>query len=332
MYTSLDPTNLKDGTSAELGIILGPDEDWADRVDHLLGHKSEIWQWQNATTIRQPLELECRYAIASRDGLPFANVATFEHAGVGILGHVFTQEDARGKGAASALMTVVMHDFKTRGGRALYLGTAFDSPAFHIYRKHGFAPVEPGSGEMVFHAGTSQGFNAAFFDIATPEIGPPSWTDWAMGQPLFTDEMPGRLRCMRLGVLGRTGAESGLLAVIREHLAHPEGHPPTCLLLRDAKRRSVAACATWSHHRHWPHTIIVDLYSHPHTWDASESLLAKLQLPPCARAVAYVDEQTPEKAAVLEKAGFRPGATFHQRIAADLARSAHLDVTEYVKQ
>lgn len=332
MYTALDNVRLKDGTTAELGMLVAPDEDWADRVAHLLGHKEEIWRWQNETTIRQTLDLESRYTMLSRNGQPFANITTFEFGGVGILGHVYTQADERGKGAASALMSAVMDDFNSRRGRALYLGTAFDSVAFHLYRKLGFAPLEPGSGHMAFYANDEHTFMSDFFNITSADVGPPVWTDWAMGQPLFADDIPGRMRNMRLGILGPTSAEEELLYVIREQLAAPAEHSPTCLLLRDSDSRAVCACASWCHHRHWPHTIIVDLYAHPKAWDASESLLAQLQLPDCDRAVAYVEEETPEKADVLEKAGFHPGATFHQRLAVDLERTTHLDVTEYVKQ
>ena len=101
-----------------------------ERIEALLGHKGEEWQWQNSRCARDDLGIDVYYYILHRDGVPFANMMTAECAGVGHFGHVWTRPEDRRKGAADQLMGLQMEDFRGRGGRALYLGTGFDSAAY----------------------------------------------------------------------------------------------------------------------------------------------------------------------------------------------------------
>jgi hypothetical protein len=77
--------------------------------------------------LRHDLGLDVFYYILHRDGVPFTNMMNIEYRGVGLYGHVFTKPEDRQKGAASALMPMLMDDFRARGGKALYLGTGYDS-------------------------------------------------------------------------------------------------------------------------------------------------------------------------------------------------------------
>ena len=54
MYESLGSVTLKDGEQVDAGVVLGPDDLWADRVCELLKHKDEIWRWGNADFRAEP--------------------------------------------------------------------------------------------------------------------------------------------------------------------------------------------------------------------------------------------------------------------------------------
>ena len=85
MYEKLDEVHLKSGEAVEMGVVLGPDPDWADRVESLLAHKGDYWRWGNEMVLRTHTGIEGYYYILHRDGVPFANTMTVEYQGVGIL-------------------------------------------------------------------------------------------------------------------------------------------------------------------------------------------------------------------------------------------------------
>lgn len=117
MYESLGSVRLKDGEQVQAGVVLGPDDLWADRVCELLKHKDEIWRWGNAECLRNDLGIDVRFYVLHRDNVPFANMFT-------ITGHVFTEPADRRKGAAVSLMALQMEDFRTRSGRSGVAGGA----------------------------------------------------------------------------------------------------------------------------------------------------------------------------------------------------------------
>ena len=103
MYTSMGQVVLKVGERVEMGVVRGPDIQWAPRLEEMLAHKGDPWVWQNATVLREDVGIEARFYVLHRDGLPLANIMTAERAGVGIFGHVWTQPRDRRQGAASAV-------------------------------------------------------------------------------------------------------------------------------------------------------------------------------------------------------------------------------------
>lgn len=331
MYGEFTTTSLRDGSEATLAVVQGPDTEWADRIAPFLGHKESIWNWQNGVILREECGIEGRYYLLHRDGDPFANAAIFERNGVGIFGHVFTNEDRRGLGAASLLTSTCIRDFADRGGKALSLGTGFDSPPYHIYRRHGFEGIEDGSGQMVHFPDSRDSFSAEFFDPGDTEISAPDWSDWPLSWPLMEAPVPGILRNMRMGLFGRSNTEGAMLVTVHDALSAPPERPPTCLVLRNRSSGAVLAIASWSWHRTWPQSCVLDVFAHPSAWEAAAELLAQLELPDAERTLAYVDEQTPEKASLLESAGFHAGPTWKRRVAANAARTLFVDVTEYAK-
>ena len=163
MYTALGSVHLKSGEKVEIGVVSGPDLEWAERVEKLLGHKGPVWQWQNSATVRRELGIEPCFYLLHRQGEPLANVATFTYRGVGHFGHVWTRPADRRQGAASQLMGLQMAHFGMQGGKALFLGTGYDSAPYHIYASHGFVGLEPKSGQMEYYAQSKARFEAEYF-------------------------------------------------------------------------------------------------------------------------------------------------------------------------
>lgn len=255
MYSSLRQVQLKTGELVEMGLVQAPDLEWAGRIEQLLGHKRDIWNWQNSRVLRSDTDLDACYFLLHRDGVPLANIATFVHDGVGHLAHVWTVPEERRKGAASHLMDALMAQFRAREGKALLLGTGYDGPAYHLYRRHGFESVEDRSEFMACYPGSQpgrgrpgardpegelegmtvsdsqgefekpreaelvgrlrRGFERDYFARAATATEPAGWQHWPAATALFLGDFPGAVRCAPLGMFGRRSNEESFLHLIR---------------------------------------------------------------------------------------------------------------------
>ena len=52
MYEGLGHVVLATGEQVEVGVVIGPDAEWAERLERFLGHKGEPWNWQNRQVLR----------------------------------------------------------------------------------------------------------------------------------------------------------------------------------------------------------------------------------------------------------------------------------------
>lgn len=332
MYRSLGKVGLKGGEEVEAGVVTGPDLAWAERVEQLLGHKGDLWRWQNSQAIRRELDVEMRFYVLHRNGAPFANMMTATRAGVGHFGHVWTNPADRRQGAASQLMGLQMAHFRESGGRALFLGTGFDSAAYHIYASHGFAGIEEMSGNMEYYAASREGFEAEYFAAGPTELQEAGWKHWPATAALFLGDYPGTVRCAPVGLFGRSSTEHAMLEVILEgERRQKEGVDPKCSVLMQTDSQAAAGLAMWARHPLWPATGIIDVYCHPEFWArGGRELLDSLKVPPFERLLAYSDEGCAAKAQVLEASGFREGGgRFERRVAIDRARSRWATVLEW---
>lgn len=334
MYTSMGQVVLKVGERVEMGVVRGPDIQWAPRLEEMLAHKGDPWVWQNATVLREDVGIEARFYVLHRDGLPLANIMTAERAGVGIFGHVWTQPRDRRQGAASAVMERQMADFRRRGGRALFLGTGFDSPAYHIYRRFGFESIAAGSGQMACYTTSGEQFDSEYFAPAPSEIQELDWRHWPASPALFMGPFPGAVRCAPLQLVGRRSTEGSLLPLIRSERARRSGGDdvsPRALALVNTATTAVLGLAVRRAHSLWPETELVDVYCHPDAWPAAGDLLAGVLSGAAAWCVAYTDAACGAKADVLSAAGFVEAARLAQWLAVDQTDSTRLDVTVWQK-
>lgn len=327
MYTSLGSVSLKRGEAVEVGVVRGPDLEWAERVEGLLGHKGPIWQRQNAAAVCRDLGIEANFYLLHRDGKPLANIATFTHRGVGHFGHVWTVPEDRRQGAASQLMGVQMAHFRQEGGWALFLGTGYDSPPYHIYASHGFAGLEPKSGYMEYYVQSKAQFEAEYFARGAVQVEEVQWRHWPASAALFLGDFPGAVRCAPLKLLGRSSTEGPFLDLIQgEEQRREKGELSRAQVLCQTASQAVVGLAAWDWDPLWPSTCVVEVYCHPSFWEEGWGLLGALPLPEAERYMAYSDTDCLEKGEVLRAAGFRPVGRHARRVALDRVRTRLVDV------
>jgi hypothetical protein len=327
MYEPSGSVTLKDGETVEAGTITGPDAEWAERIEQLLAHKGDRWNWQNSALLRQDVGMTGRFSILHRSGVPFANIMTAERNGAGIFGHVWTKPDDRRKGACEHLMRVSLAQFTSHGGRALFLHTGYDSAAYHIYSRHGFESVEPSSGAMDYYSTSREEFEEWYFAAGEMSVEPLDWPHWPASVALFMGGSPGIARCVQLGLVGRTSTESSLLPVVRREIAARErGEDPRVLALVSKETTAVTGLAAVGPHPLWSALCVVDIYCHPGAWGKADELLGGLRLPEDRMCVAYVEPSCAERKRVLEGVGFRPAGLLRARVPADAAKTAFIDV------
>jgi GNAT superfamily N-acetyltransferase len=322
MYQTLGTVSLKDGEQVEAGLVIGPDQEWADRVNDLLSHKGDVWNWGNAECLRNDLGIDVRFYLLHRDGVPFANILTATGHGVGHFGHVYTRPEERRKGAASTLMNLLMEDFRQRQGQALFLGTGYDSAPYHIYQAEGFRSLEPKSGSMEYYAASAASFLEGWFALGHVEVRAASWKDWPTSAPLFTGEFPGSVRCAPLGLFGRDSTESGWL-----HLLHDEGLQGSVLVRPESG--AIVGAAVAGDHPLWPNSGLIDVYCHPDFWDRAGQMMGSLDLPQRDRWLAASDEDCPQKEVVLAEAGFTATGGAARRVSVDICNTRQAGVKEW---
>jgi len=332
VYRQITQVLLKTGEYVEAGVVTGPDLEWADKIESLLGHKGEVWRWGNEMVLRHDLGLDVLYYILHRDGIPFSNMMTIESGGVGLFGHVFTRPEERQKGAASALMSLVMDDFHIRGGQALFLGTGYDTHPYHLYAKNGFVGVEPLSGLMAHYRESEEDFYAAFFNDDDLSIETLGWQDWPLSVPLFCGDFGCAVRSHVMKRFGRSSTEGPLLSLLQDEGERAvSGDMPRSKTLRLGSG-GVAGFATTGRHPLWPAATLVDLYCHPNWWGHADDLLASLDLSSGNRYLAYADVDHKRKQDVLRAAGFNQVATYVDRVPLDIAQTRYAGVTEWERR
>jgi len=328
MFEDLGEIPLKSGEVVSVGLVSGPDRHWCDRICDLLSHKGPLWNWQNREVLSKELGIQTTFYLLHREGAPFANVMNATLNGVGILGHVFTRESDRRKGAISQLLRVQMARFREQGGQALFLGTGFDSAAYHIYESLGFQGVEPQSGKMYFYVGDPTSFEDTYFKRGNAAVENLSWNHWPTSPALFMGDFPCAVRFVSVRLLGRESSEGPLLHLLQEEEGRMERREtPQVKVLRHTDTQAVLGMAGWRDHPLWPNAALVDIFCHPAFWERGQELLDALVLPTDRFAVSYNDPSCPEKADVLSALGFKRSTLLKKRLRHKPSRADGVDVT-----
>lgn len=333
MYTPLNTVTLKSGETVELGLVKGPDATWATRIDEdLLGHKGPTWRWGNQLMLTQDLGIDALFYILHRNGVPFANVMTIEYKGIGILGHVFTKPEDRRQGAASLIFDQLMPHFRNREGRALILGTGYDSPAYHIYKSYGFKGIAPKSGTMTYYSQSQQSFETQFLAPGPTTIERLSPKHYPVSPILFLHNSPGLTRFAAAKVFGPSSTEGPFIPLLRtERDRQTESLPPKTAILTQQETEAVVGFATTSPDPIWPNTYLVDLFCLPTFWNQAHTLLNFMHWPKANRYVAYCDTGWKAKEDILDAAGFQKTTTLSHWLTQNTTKKM-TDITRWVKE
>ncbi|HEU5077902.1 MAG TPA: GNAT family N-acetyltransferase [Opitutaceae bacterium] len=316
MFQSLRTVRLRTGEPVSAAVIRGPDDEWAERIERMLLHKGDPWNWQNSELLRRNCGVGANFFVLHREGVPFANIMIIETGGVALLGHVWTAPADRGAGGSSLLMELAMNEFRARGGRAVFLGTEFDSIAWRYYRRRGFELVEPGSGYMAFYyqartrgrrmdrddcrggegddcggggndcrggsdddcrGGGGSEFERDWFGASEGVIEPLDWPHWAAAAPLCLGDFGDVVRLAGVQLIGRRSSEEPLLRLLRDERGDGAARElPKTVVLRDANGPAVLGLASRQRHPLWPKTEILDVFCHPRWWHRAPAMIAAL--------------------------------------------------------
>lgn len=330
MQLDLGTIRLKSGETVAASCIHAPDTSWAPRIEAMLGHKGDPWTWQNSELLRQPTGLDARFFILHRGEQPFANIMVVDHGGVGLLGHVWTSPADRGSGASSALMELALDDFRDRGGAALYLGTDYDGPAWHYYRRRGFEPLLPDSGTMLWRpAGSDTGDTLV---LGSPRVEPLAWRHWPASIPLFLHPEGGVVRLAASKLYGRELSEGPLIPLIRaQHTRQAAGLPPAATVLLPEKGGELLGLASVMPDPFWPRTGLLDLFCQPEGWAHVDTLVCALQPSGYDRLVAFADASQTQKHASLQRAGFRVQFVLPRWLSAPPSHRVPADVVLFLR-
>ena len=311
MYHKLGETVLKTDEHMEVGVITAPDEPHAAEIKQFLGHKPGNYKWHIERCVTETLDaLETRFYIGKVDGSIITNIMTVEHQGIGILGHVFTMPEQRRKGACKGVMAYQMDDFRQRKGRALYLGTGYNSHPYHIYHSFGFESVFLESGFMRYHVNTD--FEEHYFAPASTQPKPVEWHDWPKVTALSGIVGSEALRSLIWNVYGPTNMEGGFLNFKHDLEAENVYEDAKLLITSDG---AIVGWATVSRDNRWrPATAVLDLFFHPNFADEVPALLSAVNFPD-VKVQCYVDSSAAKKAEVLETAGFTCEGRFKNQFA-----------------
>lgn len=325
MYVKMDDIELKTGECMEVGVISVPDGSYAEEIKTFLGHKPGNFKWHIERCVTEGLdELETRFYVGKIDGKIITNIMTVEHEGIGILGHVFTLPEQRRKGACKGTMVYQMEDFRRRNGRALYLGTGYNSPPYHIYHSFGFESVFPESGFMKYYVDGD--FEKTYFTntIAYPKS--VEWRDWPKLTALSGIVGSDTLRSLIWNVYGPTNFEGGFLT-FKHTLETDDIFDDAKLLITNDG--AIVGWATVCRDSRWQDNIaLLDLFFHPNFVNSVPDLLAALNFPEL-KVQCYVDSSAEKKAEVLQAAGFSYEGRFKNQFE---YREQHYDVLVFGRE
>jgi len=314
MYGKLQDATLKSGERVELGVLLGPDQsELAQQVRTLLGHKGRIWIWQIEQSLgKQFKDAQSRFYIAVRNGQPLANVMTVEAFGIGIFGHVYTRPEERRKGLSDKLIGCLMGDFRTRGGKALYLGTGFDSPAYRIYARHGFKSIEPQSGDMTWFAQTQEAFEKQVFATSATRHEALSFEHWPTLPALAMMRHPARVRVATMGILGPVSSEGLSLPVLmamNQDADNKKWEGGRAQVAVSDKSGAPAAIACLMPEPHFPMQVdVLDVFCALGFEGELQPLVERLRLATERTVICYADSFWPAKQEALRALRFNKAA------------------------
>ncbi|NLH99119.1 MAG: GNAT family N-acetyltransferase [Chthonomonadales bacterium] len=303
MYRELGSKRLRSGETITLAVVEAPDAEFDSCILTLLAHKGGAWDHHMREALSGRADaLETRWYLAFMGAQPVANAMVVERHGVGILGHVFTQEAHRQKGICSAVLHELMTDFQARRGLSLLLGTGYESVAYRIYESFGFRSIREGF--MGWYATSRADFEMRWFAAGEASVSAARWEHWPLVAALASFPERGGLRSSAWGIRDIANLEGPYC-----HFMARRAEPGYAACMATTQTGAVVACATCvpfrigESDRAWKDTWLVDAFAHPlHQYKLAE-VLGSLPLPP-GKAIALAPDTDDARRAALIEAGF----------------------------
>jgi len=321
--THLRSMQLKTGETMDIFRVSAPDEEFRERILAFLHHKGQPWQIPMEQNLDAELEgLGQHFYIGVIGEEIVGNASSVEglERPVGILQHVFTPPARRRQGICSAIIRAYAEDFDARGGRAAYLHTGYDSPAYHIYKAAGFVGyLDTGIMERF----PDPHFHEDFWAPRPVTVRDTRWADWALLDALFGIGDGWFLRSIYGRHWGRSGYE-GQYVNNRKELA--EGRLAQMKVLEAENGAVVGLAQLGPDPIFRGDTWLLDFFVHPNYYGEGERLLAATDLRRGAKVQCYCEPTQPEKARMLEAVGFSAETTLPRQVRLG---EAWLDLTIY---
>jgi GNAT superfamily N-acetyltransferase len=303
----LPSVTLKSGETAAIYKVIGPEPEWEERLLSRLSHKGPLWDKPMQQALREGLPgLTMTFYQMRMDDYAIGNLTLVQslERPVGILQHVFTDPEHRRKGICNHLLTALVDDFAAQSGRAMYLGTGYDTSPFHIYRTFGFEGIGT-TGAMV--RAFDDGYPDNFWLPGGTAIRATRWGDWPLLTALYELETGWDLRGYFFGQCGHSSYES---AYCKLQEAMEKQQAQQVMVLECDETGALAGHAFLAYDEKWPNgPLVLDFFVHPDFTEDSERLLGAIQMPADIKIQSYCDNRADVRAEVLEAIGFKLEAT-----------------------
>jgi L-amino acid N-acyltransferase YncA len=291
--------------------VTAPQPDWSERILPFLAHKGSPWETPMRLALAEGLPpLTMNFFEGLIGDTIVGNITVVESLArpVGILQHVYTNPEHRRKGICDHLMQALTDDFRARGGRALYLGTGYNTHPFRIYESFGFRGRGE-SGKMNWFV--EDDFLTRYFAPGPTTVRDTAWGDWPLLEALHSCADGWYLRSFTMEQYGdsdyeasypamRQAMEEGAIGAVKE------------LVKDDGAVVGHAYLARWSK---WPGAPwLLEFFVHPGFYADGEKLLRAMPFPSGVKVTAIADGAATERMQMLEAAGFEREGVLKRQI------------------
>jgi hypothetical protein len=251
-------------------------------------------------------ELEARFYLGVVKDRIISNVSSWECDSIGLLAHLLTAENCRGRGACTALMKAQMKDFGDRGGRILIGG--FRPTSYGIAKRLGFKSVINES--EVMHRCLDPSFEKEYFQAGNVSCRDAMWKDWPGVSLLFGAEQGWQLRSVKHRIFGPYDYEDYFLTDMNER---SKGSGTARILVTE--KGSIVGYSVLSLRSHLKDGFwLLDFFVHPSAVSHIDGLLKAIRFP-SGKVRCYAEPDNGEKRDALLRQGFSEKG--HKRIKCD---------------
>jgi ribosomal protein S18 acetylase RimI-like enzyme len=289
---------LKNGQSAELVMVTGPEPRWQERLcSYLNAPPRPQGPPLNHFLLTQDLPgLAVRYFAMLCGGEIVGCILTTYSASVGYINSTYVLRNMRRLGVAGALMSALEEDFSQQGGMIRFLSTRTGSPAQDMFEKFGYQAVWERSGRtgMEKHYDGATWDDYFWGDPASLRVEDMTWAHWPQHRAL-------KWAC-KAG--GYHPLEGDFFTCIRASVA--EGRTRWKALVTE-KGRLVGDGVLRPHDRWGEEDIgsyVLDIYVQPR-FQAAADMLFRAALPEKGHIQTFLDGASKKEIAFFQERGFR---------------------------